>query len=267
MVETPPRACAYYRALFGPYIDGSIDAPARRELAAHLAECKECASVFGMEWKANLEEKTGVSSPAAKRPRPTGLPFTLPFLRGGRRSAWILMALALGGILVLSRMGRRGGGERGGAPSGDVLEETVDLLRSQRRLNDAVIQVALGRKTRVPKEVKLQALEALRTIREALLGGRDSAGKADALLHPLFRIEEIGPGGTVERTIDKAALLRDPALAADFLEADQFQWWSADDETVCLYSFGGSGRDRSFLVFLRDEKGRLSLYWVLRKVP
>ncbi len=266
MAEILPRTCAYYRALFAPYIQGTLDAAARRELAAHLAECRECASVFGLEWKASVEVKGG--TPLARGGgRPRGLPFSLPFFRGGKgRSTLILMAVTLGAILIFGRMGNRsslsGGGGQGEAK---VLQETVELLKSQRRLNDALVQVALGKRTPVPRKLKFQALETLRRVREALLGGREGKKELAALLHPLFRIEELGPGGMVERTIDRAALMESPDLGEDLLEADQFQWWSADDESLCLYSFGSARKDAAFLVFLRDPKEGLRLYWVLRK--
>ena len=180
----------------------------------------------------------------------------------------ILIVVTLGAILLLGRMGGRSplnGGSRGG--TADVLEETVELLKSQRRLNDALVQVALGRRTPVPKKEKLRALETLRKVREALLGGKGRRNDLKSLLHPLFRIEEMGPGGMVERTIDRAALIEDPRRAESLLEADQFQWWSADEESLCLYSFGSVKKDRAFLVFLKDPKEGLKLYWVLRKAP
>ena len=266
MAEILPRTCAYYRALFAPYIQGTLDAGARRELAAHLAECRECASVFGLEWKASVEEKGGTPLARGGR-RPQGLPFSLPFLRGGKgRSTLILMAVTLGAILVFGRVGSRAAlsGEEG-AGRDKVLQETVELLKSQRRLNDALVQVALGKRTPVPRKLKFQALETLRRVREALLGGRKGEKELAALLHPLFRIEELGPGGMVERTIDRAALVESPDLGEDLLEADQFQWWSADDESLCLYSFGSAGKVAAFLVFLRNPKEGLRLYWVLRK--
>ncbi len=267
MAEILPRTCAYYRALFGPYIEGTLDAQARRELAAHLAECRECASVFGLEWKASVEEEGGLQA-GSHGGRRLASPFPLPFLRGGKgRSAFVLMAVTLGAILVFARMGRRAPLAEGG-PEGTrtVLEETVDLLKSQRRLNDAVVQVALEKRSPVPRRLKFQAFETLRRIREALLAGKAGRKELASLLHPLFRIEELGPGGMVERTIDKAALLKTPALGEDLLEADQFQWWSADDESLCLYSFGTApGNNRAFLVFLRDPGKGLRLYWVLRK--
>ncbi len=266
MAEILPRTCAYYRALFGPYIQGTLDAAARRELAAHLAECRECASVFGLEWKASVEVKGGTPLARGGR-RPLGLPFSFPFLRGGKgRSSLILMAVTLGAILIFARMGNRGSlPGSAGAGEGKVLEETVDLLKSQRRLNDALVQVALGKRTPVPRKLKFQAMETLRRVRDALLGGKGKRKELAALLHPLFRIEEIGPGGMPERTIDRAALLESPELGEDLLEADQFQWWSADDESLCLYSFGASPKDSAFLVFLRDPKAGLRLYWVLRR--
>jgi len=266
MAEILPRTCAYYRALFGPYIEGTIDAQARRELAAHLAECRECASIFGLEWKASLEEKGG-GAPGRKGGRPTGLPFTLPFLRGGgRKSTFVLLAVSLGAILVLSRMGGRAslsGGE--GTPAPKVMEETAELLKSQRRLNDALVQVALERRTPVPGKVKFQALEVLRKVREALISGKGGKKALAGLLHPLFRIEEMGPGGMVERTLDKAALLADPGKAEDLLEADQFQWWSAGEGSVSLYSFGSGTRGPAFFLLLKDQGKGWRLYWVLRK--
>ncbi len=250
------KDCGYFRRLFKPYMAGEMDASRRKELATHLAECKECSAAFGVEWRARLEERTPSTGP---RKRPGS------WVRGfssRRRLTLVLLVITGIAVLVLARSNFTSRKDGVSAPSIEALvKETIELLRSNQRLNEALIFTALKNRKPLPKSFQLQAMRTLARARKALISGK----KEDILdcFHPLFKFQEYSKAGTVDRTVMLGSIIDSPSNYSDMLDAGSFEWWGADDETISLFSFGAGTGAPSFILLMKHED-KWKVYWVAR---
>ena len=250
------KKCSYFRSLFGPYIEDKIDTEQRKELAAHLSECKECSLAFSMEWRTKLEEKT-----KTLHQRKRNFPVLSGFASRKRLTFLLLIVSGLA-VIIFARTGfKRKNNELKPSSLDKLVNETVELLRSNQRLNEALIFTALKNKKPLPRKIKFEAMKALEGARKAL-----GQGKKDDILkyfHPLFRYQVFTKAGTIEKTIPLSAIINNPSEYSELLDVEYFEWWSVDDETISLYSFGSKEKKPIFLLFMKT-KNVYKLYWIAK---
>ena len=248
--------CDSYRRLFVPYITGELDRDSRRELAAHLAACPECATEFGREWRARVEGGAPTPGERAGRPSRWGV---LALLKG-RRGMFLLLVLPLLWIVAFGHR-FRGGPEPAkvaGTAAADVLTEMRGLLQGEARLREALVSVARQRIRPVGNQVRFEAVQVLHQARLALWQ-KDKEG-VERCFDPFFVLVEGCPAG-VDRIFERGDLLREPFWRENLLEKEeQFYWWDATPDSVTLYTWGRQ-KEGAMFVLHRSPREEWVIYW------